>query len=416
MSYLRLPSLFALFVAITFVSCTDQFLENGEKLTPQNASIQLVDPVVVVNKVGIPDDSYIVVFKDSITTTEFKKEVAGLEKRYNAIPDHVYSRAIKGFAARLSPDALVDLRRNPMVEFIEKDQEVSLNATVTNVPSWGIDRIDQANLPLSYSYTYYNSGLGVKAYVIDTGILLSHSEFGGRAIGGFSSINTTTDWIDGNGHGTHVAGTIGGLNYGVAKDVTLVAVRVLDANGSGTNSGVIAGIDWAIADHVAGQPAVANMSLGGGASSALDLAVERAITDGIVMCVAAGNNSLDAGRYSPARVKNAITVGATGRFTTTSTSYDAIASYSNYGSVVDIFAPGTSINSAYIGDNNAIRALSGTSMATPHVTGVVAQYLSGNTSKTPAEVQTYIKTVATPRKVTGIKSTTTTTSLLYTNN
>ncbi len=416
MRYFRLPSLLLLSVTLFLASCTEQFLENGEKLSPQNASIQLVEPSVVKNKVGIPDDSYIVVYKDSITITELKKEVAGLEKRFNAIPDHVYSRAIKGFAARLSPDALAELRRNPMVDFIEKDQEVSLNATVTNVPSWGIDRIDQANLPLTYSFTYFNSGLGVKAYVIDTGILLAHSEFGGRAIGGFSAINSATDWIDANGHGTHVAGTIGGLNYGVARDVTLVAVRVLDANGSGTNSGVIAGINWAISDHVAGQPAVANMSLGGGASSALDLAVENAIKDGIVMCVAAGNNAADAGRYSPARVKNAITVGATGRFTTTTTSYDAIATYSNFGSVVDLFAPGTSINSAYIGDNNAIRALSGTSMATPHVAGVVAQYLSVNTTKTPAEVQTYIKTVATPRKVSGIKGTTTTTSLLYTNN
>jgi subtilisin family serine protease len=316
----------------------------------------------------------------------------------------------------LSAEDLVKLRKNPKVAYIEKDQVVAMNAIATNVPSWGIDRIDQANLPLTYSFSYINSGLGVKAYVIDTGILLAHSEFGGRAIGGFSAINTATDWIDANGHGTHVAGTIGGLKYGVARDVTLVAVRVLDASGSGSISGVIAGINWAISDHIAGQPAVANLSLGGSTSSALDLAVENAIKDGIVMCVAAGNNAADAGRYSPARVKNAITVGATGRFTATSTSYDAIATYSNFGSVVDLFAPGSSINSAYIGDNNAIRALSGTSMATPHVAGVVAQYLSANTTKTPAEVQTYIKTVATPRKVTGIKGTTTTTALLYTKN
>ncbi len=177
MRYFRLSSLLLLSVTLFLASCTEQFLENGDKLSPQNASIQLVEPSVVKNKVGIPDDSYIVVYKDSITITELKKQVAGLEKRFNAIPDHVYSRAIKGFAARLSPDALAELRRNPMVDFIEKDQEVSLNATVTNVPSWGIDRIDQANLPLTYSFTYFNSGLGVKAYVIDTGILLAHSEF-----------------------------------------------------------------------------------------------------------------------------------------------------------------------------------------------------------------------------------------------
>jgi subtilisin family serine protease len=415
MRYLRLSSLFALLLSVTFVSCTEQFLENGEKLSPLNASIQLVDPIVV-NKVGIPDDSYIVVFKDSISALDVKREVAGFEKRLSLVSDFVYTQAIKGFAARLSPDALAELRRNPFVDFIEKDQVVTLNTTSYSPLSWGLDRIDQANLPLSYSYTYNSTGYGVKAYIIDTGILTTHSEFVGRDIVGYSAINSSSDWIDANGHGTHVSGTVGGINYGVAKEVTLVAVRVLDANGSGTTSGVISGINWAITNHQQGEPAVANMSLGGGASSALDLAVEKAISDGIVMCVAAGNNALDASKYSPARVKNAITVGATGRFTTTSTSYDAIASYSNYGSVVDIFAPGTSINSSYIGDNNAVRTLSGTSMATPHVTGVVAQYLSGNTTKTPAEVQTYIKTVATPKKVTGIKSTTTTTSLLYTNN
>lgn len=416
MRYFRLPSLLLLSVTLFLASCTEQFLENGEKLSPQNASIQLVEPSVVKNKVGIPDDLYIVVYKDDTEDDEMDDEVEEYETKHGSSPEHVYSKAIKGYSARLSSDDLVALRKNPKVAYIEKDQVVAMNATATNVPSWGVDRIDQANLPLNYSFSYFNSGLGVKAYVIDTGILLSHSEFGGRAVGGFSAINTATDWIDANGHGTHVAGTIGGLKYGVARDVTLVAVRVLDANGSGTNSGVIAGINWAISDHAAGQPAVANLSLGGGASTALDLAVENAIKDGIVMCVAAGNNAADAGRYSPARVKNAITVGATGRFTSTSTSYDAIATYSNFGSVVDLFAPGSSINSAYIGDNNAIRALSGTSMATPHVAGVVAQYLSVNSSKTPAEVQTYIKTVATPRKVTGIKGTTTTTALLYTNN
>lgn len=416
MRYFRLPSLLLLSVTLLLASCTEQFLENGEKLSPQNALLQLVDPVAVVNKVGIPDDSYIVVFKDSLSVLDVKREVSGLEKRLSVVPDFVYTRAIKGFAARLSPDALADLRRNPMVDFIEKDQVVTLNSTVFSPSSWGLDRIDQANLPLSYSFTYNNTGYGVKAYVIDTGILTTHTEFGDRAMGGYSAINSPTDWTDANGHGTHVSGTIGGINYGVAKEVTLVAVRVLDANGSGTTSGVISGINWAIADHQAGEPAVANMSLGGGASSALDLAVQNAISDGIVMCVAAGNNALDASKYSPARVKDAITVGATGRFTTTSASFDAIATYSNYGSVVDIFAPGTSINSSYIGDNNAVRTLSGTSMATPHVTGVVAQYLSSNSTKTPAEVQTYIKTVATPKKVTGIKSTLTTTSLLYTNN
>lgn len=283
MKHFHLPLVLSIFVSVTLSSCTEQFLDNNSQIVPQEASIQLVDPQVVRNKVGIPDDSYIVVYKDSTSITELKKDVDGLKKRFNSIPEHVYSKAIKGFSARLSPDALADFRKNPKVDFIEKDQVMTLNATLTNIPSWGIDRIDQTSLPLTNSFTYTYSGLGVKAYVIDTGILTTHTEFGGRAIGGFSSITSPTDWIDGNGHGTHVAGTIGGINYGVAKDVTLVAVRVLDANGSGTNSGVIAGINWAITDHVAGQPAVANMSLGGGASSALDLAVNNAIADGIVM-------------------------------------------------------------------------------------------------------------------------------------
>ena len=414
MRLFRIPSFLLLAVVIFLSSCTEQFLENGAKISPQDASIQNVDPIVVSNKVGVPDDSYIVVYNNDVEDDELEVEMEDLEKKHGSVFDHVYSKAIKGFSARLSPDALAALRKNPKVAYVEKDQVVTTNTTVSNVPSWGIDRIDQANLPLSYTYTYNSGGSGVKAYVIDTGILLSHSEFAGRAIGGFSSINTPTDWIDANGHGTHVSATIGGLNYGVARDVTLVAVRVLDATGSGTTSGVIAGINWAIADHLAGEPAVANMSLGGGASSALDLAVTNAIADGIVMCVAAGNNALDASKYSPARVKDAITVGATGNFTS-GAKYDVMAIYSNYGTVVDLFAPGTSIKSAWLTDNFATKVLSGTSMATPHVTGVVAQYLAANTTKTPLQVATYIKTVATPNKVTGLKGTTTS-ALLYTNN
>jgi subtilisin family serine protease len=201
--------------------------------------------------------------------------------------------------------------------------------------------------------------------------------------------------------------------YGVAKDIKLIAVRVLDAAGSGTTSGVIAGINWAISHHTT-RPAVANMSLGGGASSALDLAVNNAIKDGIVMCVAAGNNSADAGRYSPARVTAAITVGATGAYPTLGINYDAMASYSNYGSVVDIFAPGTSIQSDWITSTGATALLSGTSMATPHVTGVAALYLAQNPLALPAQVQTYLKSSATKNKISGLKGTTTN-SLLFTN-
>jgi subtilisin family serine protease len=335
-----------------------------------------------------------------------------LELNENVKTKHVYNKVFNGYSAILSPSALEKVKKNPKVDYVEKDQVMRINTQVLN-PTWGLDRIDQVSLPLSTTYSYVSAGTGVDAYIIDTGILVNHSDFGSRAVGGFSSIGTSTNWIDQNGHGTHVAGTVGGNMYGVAKDIKLIAVRVLDAAGSGTTSGVIAGINWAISHHTT-RPAVANMSLGGGASSALDLAVNNAIKDGIVMCVAAGNNSADAGRYSPARVTAAITVGATGAYPTLGINYDAMASYSNYGSVVDIFAPGTSIQSDWITSTGATALLSGTSMATPHVTGVAALYLAQNPLALPAQVQTYLKSSATKNKISGLKGTTTN-SLLFTN-
>jgi len=240
-------------------------------------------------------------------------EVGEIDKSEGVKADHVYKNAIKGFAARLSPSAYNKLKNNPKVAFIEKDQVMSANALTVTPPSWGIDRIDQLSLPLSKSFTYTSNGAGVDAYIIDTGILISHTDFGGRAVGGYSSIGATTNWVDANGHGTHVAGTVGGTNYGIAKNVNLIAVRVLDANGSGSTSGVIDGINWAISRHkTKSGTAVANMSLGGGVSGALDLAVSNAVAANIVMCVAAGNSAANATNSSPARVSVAITVGATG--------------------------------------------------------------------------------------------------------
>jgi len=266
----------------------------------------------------------------------------------------------------------------------------------------------------SSSFTYNATASGVDAYIIDTGILTTHQEFGGRAVGGFSSIGTSTNWTDQNGHGTHVAGTVGGATYGVAKNVNLYAVRVLDGSGSGTTSGVIAGINWAITHHTS-RPAVANMSLGGGASSSLDAAVQSAVNDGIVMCVAAGNNSRNASNYSPARVSAAITVGASGAYPTLGTNYDAYASYSNYGSIVDLFAPGSYITSAWYLSTTATNTISGTSMATPHVTGVAALYKSNNPAASPAAVEAALKSASTKGKITGLP-TGTANNLLFTNN
>jgi subtilisin family serine protease len=289
------------------------------------------------------------------------------------------------------PKAAVDaLRRHPLVDYIEQDATVTLNSTQTNA-TWGIDRIDQRDRPLNGTYTYGLTGSGVRAYIIDTGILGSHQDFGGRVQEtGFTAINDGQGSTDCNGHGTHVAGTVGGTVYGVAKNVELVAVRVLSCSGSGSTSGVIAGVDW-----VAGQsyrPAVANMSLGGGASSTLDTAVRKAHNAGVTMVVAAGNSNANACNYSPAREPTAITVGAT-------TSSDARASYSNFGSCLDLFAPGSSITAAWHTSNTATNTISGTSMASPHVAGVAALLLQSSPSASPTQVASAIASSASTGKV-----------------
>ncbi|MGH9971146.1 MAG: S8 family peptidase [Pyrinomonadaceae bacterium] len=264
--------------------------------------------------------------------------------------------------------------------------------TTQNNPTWGLDRIDQRDLPLNAQYNYTPTGAGVRAYVIDTGIRTSHSQFGGRASAVYDAFGGTGQ--DCNGHGTHVAGTIGGSTYGVAKGALLRAVRVLDCNGDGTDATVIGGVDWVAANRI--TPAVANMSLGGGASTMLDTAVQNMINASVTTAVAAGNDyGLDACGFSPGRVAAAITVGS-------STSTDAKSDFSNIGTCLDLFAPGSSITSAWYVSNTATNTISGTSMATPHVAGVAALYLQNNSAASPATVRDQIVNTATTNHLTGI--------------
>ncbi|HUP59740.1 MAG TPA: S8 family peptidase [Thermoanaerobaculia bacterium] len=340
-------------------------------------------------------DQYIVVFKDN-AVRDVPEAASEIAREHGGRLGHVYQRALQGFSIELSEGRARSLAKDSRVEYVEEDGEVRAEATQSNA-TWGLDRIDQRDLPLSGTYTYNYTGSGVKAYIIDTGILASHNEFGGRVIAGYTAISDGRGTTDCNGHGTHVAGTVGGATYGVAKSVTLVPVRVLDCNGSGTNSGVIAGVDWVTSNHAAGAPAVANMSLGGGASSALDTAVNNSINDGVTYAVASGNSNADACNYSPARVAAAITVNS-------STSSDARSSFSNWGSCTDIFAPGSSITSAWYTSNTATNTISGTSMATPHVAGVAALYLQSNTSASPSTVWAAIRDSSTLNKITSAGS------------
>lgn len=317
-------------------------------------------------------DRYIVVFKrgtgdpDRLTT----------ELARGGSVHFRYRTALLGFAATLPAASLDGIRRNPNVDYVVADGEATATELFTQTSAtWGIDRIDQRTLPRSTTYNYEQTGAGVHAYILDTGILGAHVEYAGRTAAGYSAIAGGTE--DCNGHGTHVAGTVGGTTYGVAKGVTIVPVRVLNCQGSGTWSGVIAGIDWVAANAV--KPAVANMSLGGGVNSALNDAVTNAIGSGVVFVVAGGNETSDACTRSPASTPAAITVGAT-------TSSDARASYSNFGSCLDIFAPGSSITSAWYTSTTATNTLSGTSMASPHVAGAAALVLDASPSATPAQV------------------------------
>jgi subtilisin family serine protease len=326
-------------------------------------------------------DSYVVVLKsDGASVSSRAGSLAG---KYGASVKHTYDSALRGFSATMSEARAKRLAADPAVDYVQRDGIFRINGVQPNPPSWGLDRVDQRNLPLDNSYTYPTAASAVHAYVLDTGINVNHNDFGGRAVHGRDTVNNDNDASDCHGHGTHVAGTVGGSSYGVAKGVTLVAVRVLNCQGSGTTAGIVAGIDWVTANAV--KPAVANMSLGGGTNTTLDDAVARSIASGIQYSLAAGNgdifgNPQNACSFSPARTPNAITVGATQRT-------DARASFSNFGTCLDIFAPGVGITSAWYTSNTATNTISGTSMAAPHVAGAAAMVLAANPGFTPQQVR-----------------------------
>ena len=307
---------------------------------------------------------------------------------------HNYEAAVRGFVAKADDNALAKLLADPRVAYVEEDGIISIDAT-QSCATWGLDRVDQRSRPLNGTYVYNRTASNVHAYIIDTGVLTSHSQFSGRIGNGFTAISDGRGVNDCNGHGTHVAGTVGGSTWGVAKGVRIHPVRVLSCTGSGSTSGVIAGVDWVRVNKV--RPAVANMSLGGGASSTLDSAINNLINSGVTVVVAAGNDNSNACNYSPARVPAAITVGST-------TSTDARSSFSNYGSCLDVFAPGSSIRSAWHTSTTASNTISGTSMAAPHVAGAAALYLSVNTGASPATVRNAIVNNSTTGKVTGAGS------------
>ena len=325
--------------------------------------------------------SYIVVFKDAaVGAADVGRRTSEKAAATGAKVEYTYTAALRGFAGAMSERAARRLAAEPDVAYVTQNHTVSLAATQTPVPSWGIDRIDQRDLPLNNSYTYPNTASNVRAYIIDTGIRITHTDFGGRAIWGTNTVGDGNN-TDCHGHGTHVAGTVGGTAHGVAKGVSLVAVKVLNCQGSGTNAGVIQGIDWVTGDHQAGQLAVANMSLGGGFNQPTNDAVTNSIADGVTYALAAGNdNGANACNTSPASTPNAITVGST-------TNTDARSSFSNIGTCLDIFAPGSGITSAWNTNDTATNTISGTSMATPHVAGVAALIQSANPSFTPLQVR-----------------------------
>jgi subtilisin family serine protease len=369
--------------ALALAACSESSTAPAASV-PEQLRLSAEAPYYSKGVSGI-DGDYIVVFKDDVANPLSKAD----EKiaRHAAKAKFRYSATLKGFAATLSPGAVAALQSDPDVAYIEQDGVVTASTTQSGA-TWGIDRIDQRARPLSGTYNYTSTGSGVRAYIIDTGIQTNHPQFGSRASAVYDALGGSGQ--DCNGHGTHVAGTVGSSTYGVAKGVMLRAVRVLDCNGSGSNSGVIAGMDWVKTNHI--SPAVANMSLGGGYSSATNTSANNLAASGVFLAVAAGNSNADACNSSPSSAANATTVAA-------STSTDARASYSNYGGCVDLYAPGSSITSTWI--NSGTNTISGTSMATPHVVGVAALYKATYGDASYSTIRSWLTTNATANVITG---------------
>jgi len=334
---------------------------------------------------------YIVVLDDEtqdLSGNDASNAVNELNGEYPGNVDKVYSSAVKGYSVEMSPEAAEVLSQDPRVKYVEEDAEIDPQTTQSGA-TWGLGRIDDRNYayPLDQNYNFTATGTGVSVYVIDTGVLTTHPDFGGRASEVFDAYRENTPMTDCNGHGTHVAGTIGSSTYGVAKKVMLYSVKVFPCSGSGSTSDVIAGVDWVT--RRAAKPAVVNMSLTGSYSSSLDDAVLSSVASGVTYVVSAGNYGADACSYSPAHLPEVITVGSTDQ-------RDYRDGISNYGSCVDLFAPGVLITSTWNQTGLPYTAISGTSTASPHVAGVAALYLEANPTAKPSEVQAAITANATP--------------------